>query len=99
MPPAQLGKATVKRYRRPAAATGRVRFSAPDLSLSESDMGIHASITLDRLDPVTLIVTSPPNRIDPHSGRTTASESNTYEWMRDNGVQLPESCKCVVNAG
>jgi hypothetical protein len=38
--PAQLGKATVKRYRRPAA-TGSASFSGLDLS---ADMGIHASI-------------------------------------------------------
>ena len=38
--PAQLGKATVNRYRRPAA-TGWDCFSGMDLS---EDMGIHASI-------------------------------------------------------
>ena len=38
--PAQLGKATVNRYRKPAA-TGWDCFSGLDLSV---DMGIHASI-------------------------------------------------------
>jgi len=40
--PAQLGKATVKRYRRPA--TGWACFSGLSLSSSEADMGIQASI-------------------------------------------------------